>query len=134
MGKRWSLDWNKPTYIYRLFDVDGSLLYVGIGYSDHVRVSQHIADKPWGHHIDRVESRLLPSRREARLAESEAIKNEMPKYNQRGGSYRPPVAGETEKERAARDEVMRQRQFEDCVKVAYLLAGQIERARHEREA
>lgn len=68
------------TALYRHYDADGVLLYVGISRSVTARLAQH-ADSPWDHLIARVEVERFATREEAEEAEREAIKNERPIYN-----------------------------------------------------
>ena len=56
MGTRWSLDYQRPTYIYRLYDEEDCLLYVGIGYDYGIRHSEHMQHQPWGHRIARIDA------------------------------------------------------------------------------
>jgi DNA-binding GntR family transcriptional regulator/predicted GIY-YIG superfamily endonuclease len=69
------------TALYRLYDADDKLLYVGITGDVKARMKQHAADKHWWGDvaIDRVE--WLDSREIALEAEREAIRAERPRYN-----------------------------------------------------
>lgn len=66
--------------LYRHFDADGVLLYVGISLSAVQRLSQHSAS-PWSDRIARVDVERFPSREAAERAEREAIQTERPKHN-----------------------------------------------------
>jgi hypothetical protein len=70
-----------PTDLYRHFDSDGVLLYVGISLSAVLRLSQHKERAVWRDRIARVEVVSYPTRDEAKVAEAEAIKSEHPRYN-----------------------------------------------------
>jgi predicted GIY-YIG superfamily endonuclease len=70
-----------PTTLYRLFDVRGSLLYVGISGTTISRLNQHAADKEWFSEVVQVICEHFPSRSEAAAAELRAIRTEMPVFN-----------------------------------------------------
>jgi predicted GIY-YIG superfamily endonuclease len=71
----------KQTSVYRLFDADGDLLYVGIAGNPGRRFEQHRADKPWWGEVSRIDLEHWPTRQEAAEAESQAIREESPRYN-----------------------------------------------------
>jgi len=66
--------------LYRHFDADGELLYVGISLSVMQRLSQH-SSSPWSDKIARVEIEHLESREAALEAEGKAIASENPAFN-----------------------------------------------------
>jgi hypothetical protein len=68
--------------MYRLFDSEGELLYIGISYSAIARFAQHRADKSWIDEVARIdiETHYCP-RRDMLEREREAIANEKPRYN-----------------------------------------------------
>jgi hypothetical protein len=69
------------TDLYRHFDVDGNLLYVGISLSAVHRLSQHKEHSHWAGQIKRVEVESFDTREEALIAETLAIQSENPKHN-----------------------------------------------------
>jgi predicted GIY-YIG superfamily endonuclease len=69
------------TWLYRLFDVQDRLLYVGITRDLHKRMAQHAGDKPWWHLVDRRTIRVYTRRELAADAETEAIRRERPLFN-----------------------------------------------------
>jgi len=69
------------TNLYRHFDAEGNLLYVGISLNAINRLSQHKQASGWFDDIARVDIKTLPSRKEALDAETKAIQTEAPKYN-----------------------------------------------------
>ena len=71
------------TNLYRHFDKEGSLLYVGISLSAVNRLSGHSSGSRWFSEIARVEISNFDTKEAARDAEIEAIKRENPKYNLR---------------------------------------------------
>lgn len=70
------------TALYRHFDADGRLLYVGISLSAVQRLAQH-ATSDWSAEIRRVEVETFPDRVSAATAERESIRREQPIYNKR---------------------------------------------------
>lgn len=69
--------------LYRFYDRDDELLYVGISLSAVARASQHKATQPWWHEVARmdVEHLLTDDRVVAELAERRAIETEHPRHN-----------------------------------------------------
>jgi hypothetical protein len=72
---------NGPHHLYRHFDANGKLLYVGISLSAIIRLAQHKSCSVWFDKIARVEIEFLPTRTAAVSAERLAIQNEKPKHN-----------------------------------------------------
>lgn len=70
-----------PTALYRLYDADGQLLYVGISADLRGRFSQHASTKPWWGEVGRKTVTWQESRAAALAAEAESIAAERPKYN-----------------------------------------------------
>ena len=69
------------TALYRMFDAESVLIYIGISKHFGVRWAEHAAAQPWWHEVQRQTVDWYPSREEAALAEVIAIKAEKPKYN-----------------------------------------------------
>lgn len=69
------------TALYRHFDADGRLLYVGISLSAIHRLSQHMAASSWADEIVSVTIVRFETREEAHAAEREAIRAEAPVHN-----------------------------------------------------
>jgi excinuclease UvrABC nuclease subunit len=69
------------TYLYRLWDDNDQLLYVGISKSAMARLTQHQRNKEWSQEIAKVTIESVGSRDEAQRLEKIAIQNEQPKYN-----------------------------------------------------
>src|SRR5688572_7566222 len=68
--------------LYRFYDRDDRLLYVGISLSAAKRASEHRAEKAWWSDVARMEVEHLDvSRSEAEAIEKEAIRSEAPLYN-----------------------------------------------------
>lgn len=68
------------TSLYRHYDADGALLYVGISLNAVYRLSQH-GSADWSKYIARVDIESYHSRGEAMAAEKRAIKSESPVFN-----------------------------------------------------
>jgi hypothetical protein len=71
----------QKTSLYRHFDADGRLLYVGVALSATYRLSQHRLDSHWFHSIARVDLEHHRSRAHALYAEAIAIREEKPLHN-----------------------------------------------------
>jgi len=67
--------------LYRHFDGEGRLLYVGISLNAMARLAQHKNCSHWFRLIKRVEIEPFPSREEAIKAEISAITKENPLHN-----------------------------------------------------
>lgn len=98
---------DQPTQLYRHFNNDGELLYVGISLSAIGRLRQHRDAAPWFDAISRVEIVNYPTREEALRAEAEAIHRENPRHN----IHRPVGPSEAQRAREARDRLTRQIAF-----------------------
>lgn len=72
---------NKDTQLYRLFDAEGRLLYVGVSHSAHVRFYQHKSGSEWSGLIEEMKVEDFATRKEALSAEKRAINYENPIYN-----------------------------------------------------
>lgn len=84
---------DETTTLYRFFDKDERLLYVGITNSMPRRAHQHSKKAQWHHHASLVTLEHFSSRQEALNAEAKAIKEEKPFYNIAGsdGQLENPV-------------------------------------------
>jgi len=69
--------------LYRLYDAEGALLYIGISYSAIARYAQHKETQPWIGLVARIEVEPLGDvdRREAQRLERQAIHAQKPKHN-----------------------------------------------------
>ena len=72
---------NKKTALYRMFDCDGQLLYVGISQNWFNRLNTHFSSKPWVDEITNITIAWYASTPAAALAERTAIRWENPVYN-----------------------------------------------------
>lgn len=71
----------KETYLYRHFDKDNQLLYVGISIDPKRRYLQHCENKDWTGDIQNITIEAFQNRELALRAEKEAIIKEKPIYN-----------------------------------------------------
>lgn len=67
--------------LYRFYDADDRLLYVGITSRVPSRLSQHARDKEWFPYVARASFEHYQHRDDAALAEKKTIKRERPLYN-----------------------------------------------------
>lgn len=67
--------------VYRLFNADGELLYVGHTGDVATRLRGHKSDKPWWGEVVEVKTEPVPSKVEAVRMERDAICTEAPRYN-----------------------------------------------------
>lgn len=73
----------EPTAVYRFFNADGVLLYVGIANNISKRWKQHENDKNWWHLIARTSVTWFESRSGAEGEEERSIDKERPLFNAR---------------------------------------------------
>ncbi|GAA2351039.1 GIY-YIG nuclease family protein [Glycomyces rutgersensis] len=70
--------------MYRFFDADGTLLYVGITDNLPRRMQNHIDQKPWWGRVTNISTEFFPNRDAVLSAERDAIRAEKPRYNRAG--------------------------------------------------
>jgi predicted GIY-YIG superfamily endonuclease len=70
-----------PTVVYRAFDADDQLLYVGVTQWLPRRREEHQRTSAWSADAVRWESELHPTRKHALAAEWVAIREERPQWN-----------------------------------------------------
>jgi hypothetical protein len=80
--QQWLRD--RPASVYRLFDADDRLLYVGCSESVRTRLNAHRCEKDWFPTVTRTTVQGFPTREEALAAELEAIRSEAPVHNVKG--------------------------------------------------
>ncbi len=81
------LDYGKPTCIYRLYDANDVLLYVGVAYDFDARFKQHRYHKGWWPQVARKDIVWYECRVDALHAEARAIATENPVHNDRGSAH-----------------------------------------------
>jgi predicted GIY-YIG superfamily endonuclease len=69
------------TALYRLYDADDRLLYVGVTRDVDRRLAAHRNDKPWWPQVARRSVEWFDERGDAAKAETQAIRSETPAYN-----------------------------------------------------
>lgn len=72
---------SERTAVYRLYDDDDRLLYVGISKHPELRWGQHSTTAPWWHEVVRRRIVWHGSREDARAEEIACIRFAMPLYN-----------------------------------------------------
>lgn len=78
------------TALYRFYDADGELLYIGITTDPDVRWACHESTS-WWKEVDRMQTKVAwyDERAEAGSAEVAAIKAERPRHNRAHADYQP---------------------------------------------
>jgi len=79
------------TALYRLYNADDQLLYIGITTYPPKRFVEHERDKPWWHEVARRDVEWIDNRVRAEAAERCAIAAEQPQYNRIHNIGRPIV-------------------------------------------
>jgi excinuclease UvrABC nuclease subunit len=67
--------------LYRFYDAEGSLLYVGITKFFEPRLKQHYKNAEWFFDTASVKLEHYQTRQEVERAETQAIEQESPRYN-----------------------------------------------------
>ena len=75
---------NAVHHVYRCFDADGRLIYVGSTANLFGRLEQHRATSWWAPQVDRVQASVYLNGVEARAIERKAIREEQPRWNKAG--------------------------------------------------
>lgn len=81
-----SLPWSRTapgTWLYRMHDTHGDLLYIGISGALGARMDLHRTDKPWWPDVDHVIATMVGQEHIALDLERAAIRAEMPRHNRR---------------------------------------------------
>jgi predicted GIY-YIG superfamily endonuclease len=71
----------EPTALYRLYNADGALLYIGVTDNPERRFKQHRDTKPWWPQVAQKTTEWCPTRLRALAEEATAIEAEAPIYN-----------------------------------------------------
>ncbi|MGY6251143.1 hypothetical protein ACXIUS_26985 [Bosea thiooxidans] len=82
---------SERTALYRHWDEEDNLLYVGISLSAVARLSDHMANSQWASDIAKVTVEYYASRPDALAAEQKAIETEAPAYNVIYNRPHPPA-------------------------------------------
>jgi hypothetical protein len=101
----------EPTALYRLYDTEYNLLYIGISMNPMTRFKAHAHDKNWWHLVAHADYTWHPTFRDARLAEDAAHLSERPPFNSLGRAGLPEVRAlrydDSAEQAAVRDLVIR---------------------------
>lgn len=79
--QRHAAETREPHALYRFFDRDGYLLYIGLTKNPGTRWPAHSKDKPWWTEVATITIEHYPTRAEVEAAEIAAIRAERPLYN-----------------------------------------------------
>lgn len=82
-------------YVYRIYDEDGRLIYVGCTLNLFARLSAHTLNSWWAYQCSHVVAKVYPSKAAGRAVERAVIRTEKPRWNLNG---RPPHSQWTEAE------------------------------------
>lgn len=82
----------KNVALYRHYDADGALLYVGASQSPFMRLTQHSSTSPWRFMVAKIEIEWFEAKEEALKAEVEAIRSELPMFNCQHGQRKKGAA------------------------------------------
>lgn len=74
----------RPHYVYRCFDAEDRLIYVGVSFSPLRRMEQHSKTSWWFDQMARTTFRVFQNREYAHMKERQAIAEENPRWNIRG--------------------------------------------------
>lgn len=72
-----------PHFVYRLFDREGCLLYIGVTYNPPLRMLQHSRTADWWSDVASARLLVFPDRAYALEKEREAIWQEKPAHNKK---------------------------------------------------
>ena len=88
------------TAVYRLYAADDTLLYVGVTGHLGARMAEHAAGTPWWAEVARKTVAWHETREAALLAESDAVRDERPRYNVAGAprAYVPGIGRDRHRE------------------------------------
>jgi hypothetical protein len=70
-----------PHTVYRMYDREGRLLYVGMALYVRIRLAAHRNNQPWFNMVSKVDTERHPDRDSAADAEAAAIRDEAPIFN-----------------------------------------------------
>jgi predicted GIY-YIG superfamily endonuclease len=95
-----------PVMLYRLFDAEDTLIYVGISLDEYARFAQHRRAARWWGEVDHYTAEPFPTRKQARQAELATIREERPRYNIAGNVQGQHVAGRRKRRRKHDDDLL----------------------------
>lgn len=71
----------QQTALYRHFDAEGALLYIGISGGWFRRTAEHMKSSPWWREVSHIEITYYQNKADALAAETDAIARENPRHN-----------------------------------------------------
>ncbi|MFF8784875.1 type II toxin-antitoxin system prevent-host-death family antitoxin [Streptomyces sp. NPDC015125] len=77
--------------LYRLYDAEDHLIYVGVTKDPKTRFRQHRADKPWWPEVAMTDVELHVDSASALTEERKLIRDKLPRYNERGKPWFPEL-------------------------------------------
>jgi excinuclease UvrABC nuclease subunit len=99
--------------LYRHYNGEGQLIYVGCSLSSVARLAQHREHSHWFSNIARVTIQRFETRQEALAEETRAIRSEHPLYNKHHNHNPPPPSNAQE----SKDQITRQVVFRPMYKI-----------------
>ncbi len=105
------------TFVYRLYAMDGRLLYVGLSKKPQQRLQQHAISQKWWGEVVRHELQGFPTRTEARSAELAAISTERPLFNRAGRDGATPSRADFRESEPSFDDTVVQRALGQAVRI-----------------
>lgn len=111
----------RPHLVYRLYDLTGVLLYVGVTDNWARRREQHLVERPWFPEVARMETESFGDRGAALARESVLIRSSAPRHN---SLHLPPIATVREPGLVTGDEVT----VEEAARIIGMHPGAIRRA------
>lgn len=84
--------------LYRFYDADDTLLYVGLSINPGKRFERHKADKEWWTEVARIDMEQFPDIDALRTGERTAIQSERPRHNIRMAETAPHVSNAKKRE------------------------------------
>lgn len=82
------------TALYRLYDADGVLIYVGISNNPERRWKSHAQDKPWWPEVVEKKVEWFETRKSAARIETTEIGEEDPRHNRTGEKAKKRIEAE----------------------------------------
>jgi len=128
------IDWRNRPAVYRCYDADGVLLYVGRTTNVKRRMNDHRTRKggevaAWWRYLARVSIKLFPTLEAASEAESLAIETEAPRFNLRHRFHsiesEPARVSLRSTQRNVDDPLLSEQEVADCLRVPRRLARQV---------
>jgi predicted GIY-YIG superfamily endonuclease len=95
--------------VYRMYDADGGLLWIGTSLNVPSRLAQHRSERGWWPEVARIDIQHFDDLRVAARTEVEAIKLEAPRYNKAASEFQYHASTREEYQQRRRDAKLRSR-------------------------